>query len=114
MANRQQRRAAMRAQKKARTLDEKARFAYEVRTQWSDQKIWDMYHKPVTQELIDTCAQNMLEDILAVLRPHFRKPTNDKLANILHSWYDSQDTPNTRTGTLCQHGVYDKDGENQQ
>lgn len=106
MANRQQRRAAEKRKKAARG-DEVTAFAARVRG-WSDKKIWEMYHRPVTQELIDTCSQNMLDDICAVLAPHFRKPTNEKIYKILHDWYDAQDTPNTRTGTVCEHGVYDK------
>lgn len=71
-------------------------FADRVRRLWPDQKIYDEYHRPISQELIDTCAQDMLDDVIAVLAPHFRKPTNEKIARILHDWYDSQDTVNTR------------------
>lgn len=71
-------------------------FADKVRRTWSDQKIYDIIHRPLTQELVDTCAQDMLEDVLAVLAPHFRKPTNEKIAKILHDWYDNQKTCNTR------------------
>ena len=38
----------------------------------------------------------MLDDGIAVLAPHFRKPTKEKIARILHNWYDTQDTVNTR------------------
>lgn len=71
-------------------------FADKVRRTWPDQKIYDIIHRPLTQELVDTCAQEMLEDVLAVLAPHFRKPTNEKIAKILHDWYDNQKTCNTR------------------
>lgn len=71
-------------------------FADKVRRLWTDQKIYDEYHRPISQELIDTCAQDMLDDVIAVLAPHFRKPTNEKIAKILHDWYDNQDTVNTR------------------
>lgn len=71
-------------------------FADRVRRQWTDQKIYDEYHRPISQELIDTCAQEMLDDVIAVLAPHFKKPTNEKIARILHDWYDNQDTVNTR------------------
>lgn len=71
-------------------------FADRVRRLWPDQKIYDEYHRPISQELIDTCAQEMLDDVIAVLAPHFRKPTNEKIARILHDWYDNQDTVNTR------------------
>lgn len=71
-------------------------FADRVRRLWSDQKIYDEYHRPISQEMIDTCAQETLEDVIAVLAPHFRKPTNEKIARILHEWYDNQDTVNTR------------------
>lgn len=71
-------------------------FADRVRRLWPDQKIYDEYHRPISQELIDTCAQDMLDDVIAVLAPHFRKPTNEKIARILQDWYDNQDTVNTR------------------
>lgn len=92
MSNRQQRR------RKSTTTayDPVTIFANEVRRCWTNQQIYDRFHRPVTQELIDTCAQDMLADIVSVLRARLGDEIGFQAEKVLHEWYDNQDTVNTK------------------
>lgn len=90
--NRQQRRKKPKSSRDQRV----ALFAEEVHCHWTNQQIYDRYHRPVTQELIDTCAQEMLSDVVSVLRARLGDEIGLEAERILHEWYDGQDTVNTR------------------
>lgn len=92
MSNRQQRRR----KPASKTYDKVVIFAEEVRNRWTNQQIYDRFHRPVTQELIDTCAQDMLADIVSVLRARLGDEIGFQAEQVLHEWYDNQDTVNTR------------------
>lgn len=92
MKNRQQRRR----KSTSSAYDPVVSFADEVRRLWTNQQIYDRYHRPVTQELIDTCAQDMLADVVSVLRARLGDEIGLQAEKVLHEWYDGQDTVNTR------------------
>lgn len=92
MSNRQQRRH----KSTSSTYDPVVQFADSVRRQWTNQQIYDRFHRPVTQELIDTCAQDMLADIVSVLRARMGDEIGLQAEQVLHEWYDGQNTVNTR------------------